>query len=104
MKTKTEVKVKTYSMPSFQTTRKEAELIVDIVRRAEKMGLCGDRMSLNMDITACHANGNRLRFEDLLKADDFNFTHDICGIQRTINRSNGKLLDFFLPRYSEARQ
>lgn len=92
--------MKTVSMPSFQTTASEARIILDIVRRAEKMGFCADRLTLDMDITAVHANGNRLRLRDLLEADDLNFAHDIRGIQRHINRANGKLLDYFSPRYS----
>lgn len=72
-----------------------------IVRRAGKEGLAQtDLLSLEMDLTACHIS-NPLRLEDLLKADKFNFAHDVCGIQRHINRDTGKLMNCFSPRYSK---
>lgn len=36
----------------------------------------------------------------LYNADDFNFCHDIIGIQNNINRTTGKFENCFLPRYS----
>lgn len=53
-----------------------------------------------MDITACHANGNPLRLAELLKADDGNFGHDVFGIRRFIDRTTGRLMGHFRPRYS----
>ncbi len=89
---------KTWGMPSFKTTRAEIDTIQAIVRRAEKMSLCPDRLELDMDITACHANGCVLDLKKLLAFPDFDFVHDIVGIRRHINRTNGKMLDYFLPR------
>ena len=83
---------------SWTMTKKEASLITEIVRRALKLRLANDPMELNMDITAVHVNDIKLDLGKLLKADDFNFMHDVCGIQRHINRANGHLLDYFLPR------
>jgi hypothetical protein len=54
-----------------------------------------------MDVSATHANGNPLRLKKLLEADDFNFTHDILGIRRHLNRETGKLEDGFRPRFSQ---
>lgn len=79
---------------SFYTTTGESDLILKIVKRAKTT----DRLSLNMDITACHANGCPLDLEKLLAFDDFNFYHDINGISRNINRTTGKLENCFLPR------
>lgn len=53
-----------------------------------------------MDLCACHANGNPLRLADLLAADDLNFTHDITGIARHMDRETGQLRDLFSPRFS----
>lgn len=36
----------------------------------------------------------------LYNADDFNFCHDIIGIQNNINRTTGKFENCFIPRYS----
>lgn len=53
-----------------------------------------------MDITAVHANGNPLKLAELLATDDFNFTHDVFGITRHIDRETGKLGGCFVPRFS----
>lgn len=84
---------------SFKTSNEENDLIRRIVDRA--LGLrIGDRMSITMDVIATHANGNPLRLADLLAADDFNFAHDMYGINRHLNRETGKLEDFFSPRFT----
>lgn len=54
-----------------------------------------------MDITATHANGCPLKLAELLAADDFNFSHDVAGIYRHLDRTTGKLLDCFLPRFAQ---
>lgn len=75
------------------------DLIVDrAVEMAESKEIPLDKHRLHMDISAVHANGCPLELDRLLKADDFNFTHDVFGIMRHINRKTGKLTGFFLPR------
>lgn len=59
-----------------------------------------DRLSMFMDVTAVHANGNPLRLLQLLHADDFNFAHDMSGICRKLDRNTGQLMDHFRPRFS----
>ena len=82
----------------------ESQLIHKIVVRAsEKYPKEFDRLSLDMDITACHLNGTPLRLEELLATDDFNFSHDIFGIARHINRATGKLENHFLPRFYNSK-
>ncbi len=58
-------------------------------------------MSLHMDVSATHANGNPLRLADLLAADDFNFAHDLSGICNCLDRNTGKLTNNFRPRFSQ---
>lgn len=91
---------------SFDVSSADAFTIDKIVDRAE--GIAADfaigdfdRLSLTMDLTACHANGNPLRLDDLLAARPFDFAHDVFGISRFIDRDTGKLTDHFSPRYSE---
>lgn len=84
----------------FVTNKKDLLLIEAIAVRAVK-DLQLDKLSTGMDVSACHANGNPLRLKELLEADAFNFTHDICGIYNFINRDTGKLEHGFRPRYSE---
>lgn len=77
-------------------------MYVEIAKRMEEMGLYnGERMTLLMDLESADNQFN-LRLEDLLKADDFNFTHDVVGIMNNINRTEFPATDFglFVPRYS----
>jgi len=76
-------------------------LIDCIVRKAMKMSQSVDYQSLIMDITAVHANGCKLDLIGLFSADDFNFTHDVFGICRHIDRDTGKLKNCFIPRYAD---
>lgn len=92
-------------MINWKTTKGDRALITSIIQRAVEMAhLNGnpieDVPSLEMDITACHSNGCPLDLKRLLKADDFNFAHDVWGIMRHIDRKTGKLLNCFDPRCS----
>lgn len=74
----------------------------EICDRAEKMGLIkGSRLSALMDIESADKKFN-LRLDDWLNADDFNFAHDYCGIEKNINRSKFPATDFghFIPRFA----
>lgn len=79
---------------------KELELLGKIADRAEKLNLLMfDRISLLMDMEEAHKQFD-LRLEDLLNADDFNFAHDVVGIQKHIDRET-KDFNFFLPRFAK---
>ncbi len=81
-------------------TKDERLTIVEIAKRAEEKGLLMfDRLSLIMDLETAHAQFN-LKLDELLKADEHNFTHDIVGIQKNINRETKTVENFFLPRYA----
>lgn len=74
--------------------------VVEIAKRADEKGLLMfDRMSLIMDIEAAHEQFN-LKLDELLKADEHNFSHDIVGIQQNINRETKTIENCFLPRYA----
>lgn len=76
------------------------KLIVEIVNRAEKRDLIAfDRISLIMDLEHTNEQFN-LRLNDLLHADNFNFAHDIVGIQNNLNRISKEMENFFVPRYA----
>ncbi len=83
-------------MVSFDTTLEETRLISKIAQRAGVSG--ADFLDLEMDLTACHANGCPLDLEGLLNAKDFDFLHDIMGIKSNLDRGTGQLLNQFLPR------
>ena len=37
----------------------------------------------------------------MLAADDFNFGHDVFGIYRHLDRTTGKLMNCFVPRFAQ---
>jgi len=82
---------------------KEFDKIKKIAMRAialaESHGIAYDYGDAFMDIEACHA-GCPLKLDALLAADDFNFSHDVMGIRRHLDRETGKLEDHFLPRFA----
>lgn len=91
-------------MVSFDVSKRDRHLISDIVDRAmvlaEKAGAPRHRMTLEMDITAVHANGRPLRLVELASADDFNLAHDVFGIEKHLDRQTGTLGGCFVPRFS----
>lgn len=90
----------------FKATATQMMTISAIVDRAQDMGLVAtkqkkhwyDRETALMDLDACISNGCPLKLKKLLEAPDFDFSHDICGIARHMDRDTGKLRDFFNPR------
>lgn len=62
----------------------------------------GERISLLMDIESADQKFN-IRLDDWLKADKFNFAHDILGIIDNINRTESPTNDFgfFVPRFAD---
>ena len=75
-------------------------MYVKIAQRAEGMDLYkGERITFLMDIENAD-NVFNLRLEDLLKANDGDFTHDIVGIVNNIDRNNPTDFNFFVPRYA----
>jgi hypothetical protein len=92
---------------SFAVTDAERQTINQISARVCKVLKAsavklpkGFRLHVQMDLAATHANGCPLRFDDLLKADDFNLLHDVLGIDRHLDRATGQLTGFFSPRFS----
>ena len=80
-------------------TLADTKVISAIVKRAVAFNDEVDPMTANMDISAAHIS-RPLNLRDLLASGDLNFTHDVFGIMRHINRETGELEDFFVPRYS----
>ncbi len=87
----------------WDTSPNDAALIERILDRAEANGLLEHihRTNMEMDIKACHLNGTPLRLEDWLTADNFNFTHDLYGINAHMDRGTGRLRDHFIPRFHD---
>lgn len=81
-------------------TREEKQTIFDIAKRADEQGLLmSDRATLVLDLTIAH-NQFKLNLNELLNADDENFTHDIVGIQKNVDRNKMEVANLFVPRYA----
>lgn len=85
---------------NWTASKEDTNLMLSIIKRAERMDLVKDRMTALMDLTACHMNGTPLRLPVLLHAADGDFIHDIIGIRAHMDRETGQLKDCFLPRYA----
>lgn len=82
----------------------EPQLIQAIARRAvafyERMGTNVLPVYIATEISYVHNQVIRLRLQDMLDADDFNFMHDIAGIHRHLDVKHDRLNDCFLPRFA----
>ena len=92
---------------NWNITKNDAEAIARIVARSVELchsfDVIVNAMDLSMDITAVHANGCPLdlaRFADASVAD---FTHDVGGIVRFVDRTTGQLNGGFLPRFAQRK-
>lgn len=85
----------------FTTNKEEVALIEQIATRVVEIDPHTDKIDVMMDVSACHANGCRLKLQALLDADNFNFLHDINGIYDNLDRTTGQLMNCFLPRFAE---
>lgn len=89
-------------MIKFTVSEDDAYLIMLIMERVQSVdgwtygGL--DLMDLEMTICATHLNGCPLNLQKLLDAKPFDFSHDILGMLRHINKNDGTLNNFFVPR------
>lgn len=99
-------------MINWKVSKKDAEEISHIAKMflQARPDYPDDRLTLEMDITACHANGNPLDLTSMgdavhdlenLRGYALDVIHDIYGIRRHINRATGKLENYFVPRFSK---
>lgn len=63
-------------------------------------GIRVEYQTIMIGMTSCHFGPQRLRLEALLVADDFNFMHDVGGINRHLDIATDTLTDCFSPRFS----
>jgi hypothetical protein len=98
-------------MINWKASKSEYSLAAEIAKRATELyeeveGPVSQQQSASfhrstlMDIIAVHANGCPLRLQELLRASRFEFSHDVFGIRRHLNRETGQLGDYFLPRFA----
>jgi hypothetical protein len=80
-------------------TKADHTTVIAIAKRAVDAGIYGKVLDVDMDISAVYFHCP-LRLNDLLSADQFNFTHDLYGIKVHLNRQTGELEHHFLPRFA----
>ena len=87
-------------MINWDLTKTDAALMKQIMARVKLLGIKeADRLlNVEMALTACHLNSTPLDLKKLFEFDDFNFVHDVTGIDKHTSRDTGKLTDHFLPR------
>lgn len=88
---------------SFEVSNEDERLIRAIaksaVRMAKEANVEYGQLEAEMDLTACHANGCPLKLRELAGARNADFSHDVFGIRRHLDRATGVLRDCFLPRF-----
>lgn len=85
---------------SFVVAAEDRKPLDAVVDRAEGLALLNGRrrFDLWMDLAVVNANGCPLDFERLAEFPDFDFAHDVVGIQMHLDRTTGQLGRCFVPR------
>lgn len=87
-----------------KVSKHEDQIIFAIADRAvleaADLGVDIDRMTVAMDLLACHCCGCPLDLYGLLTAKLPDFCHDVFGINKYLDRETGELTECFLPRYA----
>lgn len=86
----------------MKLTKKEIEAIKQIGDRAAAHGM--DRTVAMMNITACHTGVCKLRLEELLNGRNFDFVHDLYGIDEYYDFLTDTLEECFWPRHAVLRK
>lgn len=84
-------------------SQSEFAVIDAIVHRALVFFPDREERDVKMDLVATHL-AVPLRLDDLLAADDFNFVHDIVGIERHLDRRTFLMRDHFRPRHTASKE
>jgi len=87
-------------MLSWNAKKDELKNARHIALRANQIDPTYSVQDAEMDIVATHANGCPLRLDELAKARDDDFGHDIFGIRRFLDRHTGQLGGQFFPRFA----
>jgi hypothetical protein len=82
------------------TNKERFNILLKIAKRADKMNLLTfNRLSLMTDITFAAEQFN-IQLNDILTANDCDFSYDIVGIQNNINKKTKRMENMFIPRYA----
>ena len=85
----------------IRTIHAIAERAVQLYRRLDLISARGAKFAkfgIAHELTTVHNKIVTLRLDEMLKADDANFAHDIGGIHRHLDGE--RLTDCFMPRFA----
>ena len=92
---------------NFKCSPQDQALIGQILKRgmdmARDFNVKLDHVTLAMDIVACHCNGTPLKLLQMLMSDPSDFSHDLLGITRFIDRESGKMREGFKPHFADTK-
>ena len=72
--------------------------LIQIANRAEKLtGIA--KINFLLDLSTVNVN---VDWENLLNSADHNFLHDVCGINKHLDRETGELKNCLLPKFIKA--
>lgn len=95
-----------HSFADIKLNDTDLNRIDQVVERATtlfaKMDPPLDRLCLTMDLMVVHAVISPLDLEGMVTGNETNFAHDIDGISRHLDRTNGRFMDCFAPRFTRA--
>jgi hypothetical protein len=95
-------------IPFEKLKREEFDLIDEIVTRALDIANDADvkikKIDLILSISACHLVACPLDLYRLFVSDVENFTHDVFGIHRHLNRESLQMNDCFSPRFAKREE
>ena len=83
----------------FQKIYEVSQRADEILSKYENRHLYPDRVTIMMDLDNADKQFN-LRLDELLNADNYEFTHDVWGIVENIDRTTGKVGNGFVPRFA----
>jgi hypothetical protein len=90
---------------SFDVSTDDASGINRVIEKAIRLKMIKstERMHYEMNLCATVAQGCQIDFARMLdndERDNFDFAHDLFGIDRHLDRSTGRLLGCFVPRFA----
>jgi hypothetical protein len=84
-------------------TAEDLEILTMIDKRAQEIAQSFEVKApkrVASSVLLVHEHINRLDLRQLLMADDFNFVHDVWGIDKHLIRRDRKLSRAFMPRFA----
>ena len=84
--------------PMKPLAKQDFEFIHKLAKRAATKPFSRDFMTVCLDLEHCNCV---LDWQRLLDADDFNFIHDISGINHCLDHETGEFKNCFIPRMAK---